>query len=139
MSPEVAGEVGLVVEPDRGSRLSNWLSIEKSLPRGLDTARNQVSVRTDSVSTPKRAHKPWCRGTQGLSRVGQGHSLEGVRVEQCPQRAGELLVAVGNSLRLLTVSEVKSNSLPHHTDGCLGSERLVGVLQQSVQPPYGPQ
>jgi hypothetical protein len=133
MSPEVAGEVGLVVEPDHGSRLRDRFAIQKSLTSGLDTTRDQIAVRADSVATPKRAHKPWGCGTQGLSRVGQGHCLEEVRVEQCPQRTGELLVAVGNSLRLPTVSEMMSNPLHHDTDGSLRGEGFVGMLEQHVQ------
>jgi hypothetical protein len=139
VSPEVAGEVGLIVKPDRGSRLCDRLALQKSLPSGLDTTRDQIAVRADSVGTPKRAHKSWWCCTQGLSRGGQGHTLEEVSVEQFPQRACELIVAVGNLLRLLSVSEVKSDSLPHDSGDSLCGEGLVGMLEQLVQPSDVPQ
>ena len=48
MTPEVSGEVRLVVEADAGRDVRHGLPVEQSPSRRVDPAREQVPVRGDA-------------------------------------------------------------------------------------------
>ena len=131
MAPEVAREVGLVAEADGRSDLDDRLSLEETPARGLDSTPEDVRVRCDTERPAEAADEVRRVGPESDPCVRKRHSVERMRVEECPKPLGELVDAAGVLGK--TIVEMRPQALHHEREVRLRFERIVRVTESLVQ------
>jgi threonine/homoserine/homoserine lactone efflux protein len=132
MSPEVPGEVRLIVEANLRGDLRERLTIEQPAPGGIDPAPDDVPVRRDPERTREAPEEVRRRNVQDPAGLGERRGVGPRTIQQIPQSGCDLRdVAVHGFGR--SVTEMTTHPLAHGHELRLGLERRVGILKRAIE------
>jgi hypothetical protein len=117
---EVAVQVGLVVETDRGRDVGDGLPGQQTPARGLDAPSGEVAVRRQAERRGEAPDQVRGVGVQHVRGGAEGEPRDEVGVEQVPQVCGE---AVGR-WRGLRAAEVDPEAVADQREAALRGQRL---------------